>query len=455
VSLRASLRAADRTTQEATAFIHELTFEDLPSPIVKQVQRCLLDLIGVAAGGRRTAASDIACRFAVGQLNSNQKSARILFDHRTASAAGAAYAGATMIDSLDAHDGHPLTKGHTGVALLPALLAVLDAEKKYQLDGRELLVALAVGYEVAIRAGIALHASAADYHTSGAWNALGCAAIAARLLGLDRARTQEALGIAEYHGPRSSMMRCIDHPTMVKDGSGWGAFAGISAAYLAADGFTGAPAVTVEDASHRPLWSDLGECWRILELYFKPEPICRWAQPATEAARQLRVKHDIDPDSIAVVRIETFEAAVRLGTRMPTTTEQAQYAIGFPVAVMLHQGSIGPADVMDEKLRRREIIALCDKITLVQRAELTSRFPQERVAALSITLRDGRVLRSADTSARGDPTLPLSDNELEAKFGETARLDSTRQKAIARAIEALPDGVRPVCDLLDAVLAPI
>ena len=59
---------------------------------------------------------------------------------------------------------------------------------------------------------------------------------------LDDERLRHAFGIAEYHGPRSQMMRCIDFPTMVKDGSDWGAAVGVSAAYLARDGFTGAPA---------------------------------------------------------------------------------------------------------------------------------------------------------------------------------------------------------------------
>ena len=83
--------------------------------------------------------------------------ARILLDGRRASPAGAAFAGASTIDAFDAHDGHPLTKGHAGVAVLPALLAVADAEGGG--DGRDLLAALVLGYEIAIRAGIALHAS--------------------------------------------------------------------------------------------------------------------------------------------------------------------------------------------------------------------------------------------------------------------------------------------------------
>src|SRR5213075_575372 len=122
-------------------------------------------------------------------------------------------------------------------------------------------------------------------------------------------RTREALGIAEYHGPRSQMMRCIAHPTMVKDGSGWGALAGVSAAYLARDGFTGAPAVTVEDEAHAALWDELGHRWRILEQYFKPYPVCRWAQPAMEAALSLQRSESFAAADIEHIANESFAEA--------------------------------------------------------------------------------------------------------------------------------------------------
>ena len=64
----------------------------------------------------------------------------------------------------------------------------------------------------------------------------------AGVLELNPEQTAHAIGIAEYHGPRSQMMRCIDHPTMLKDGSGWGSMSGIIAGQLASNGFTGAPA---------------------------------------------------------------------------------------------------------------------------------------------------------------------------------------------------------------------
>ena len=185
----------------AVAFIHDLVFTDLPEAVVTGAERRLIDLLGVAAAGIQTNLAAIARRFAAGQMAAGERGARMLFDGRRVSPAGAAYAGASTIDSFDAHDGHALTKGHAGAAVLPALLAIAEAEGG--LDGRGFLTSFVLGYEIATRAGIALHGSVPDYHTSGAWNALGCAAVAARQLGLGAAATRHALGIAEYHGPRS------------------------------------------------------------------------------------------------------------------------------------------------------------------------------------------------------------------------------------------------------------
>ena len=161
---------------DALDFLLEASFGSLPPAVVAQTKRCLLDLIGVAAAGRQTALAAIACDFAARHLGaaSADWSARLLLDGRPASAPGAAFAGAAIIDSFDAHDGHALTKGHAGVAVFPAALAFHQLRPAP--DGRSFLADLAVGYELAIRAGIALHATAADYHTSGAWNALACAA---------------------------------------------------------------------------------------------------------------------------------------------------------------------------------------------------------------------------------------------------------------------------------------
>jgi 2-methylcitrate dehydratase PrpD len=436
------------------SFIHGLTFADLPAEAVAQAKRCLIDLIGVAASGRQTELSRIVHNFAVSQMGASIGGARLLFDGRRASIAGAAYAGASTIDSFDAHDGHRLTKGHAGVAVLPALLAFTEQAKA--MDGRAFITCLVLGYEIAIRAGMALHATARDYHTSGAWNALGCAAIGARILGLDEQATRHALGAAEYHGPRSQMMRCIDHPTMVKDGSGWGALAGVSAACLAADGFTGAPAVLIEGEAEAPFWRDLGASWETAAHYFKPYPVCRWAQPAMDATVALMERHRVDRSSIAEIEISTFAEAVRLGVRLPHTTEEAQYAIGFPVAAIVARGALGAAELSDAGLGDSSIRAMLARIRLVEEPGFSSRFPAERLAAVALTLRDGTRLCSAPTSARGDPESALADDEILRKFRQFAgALASERVAAIERCVATLDGEADVLRALNEAILAPL
>ncbi len=422
-------------------FTHELAFHDLPQPVIDQARRCLLDLIGVAASGRRTDLARIVTRVATRQFGTgNALGARILLEGCRTSAVGAAYAGASLIDSFDAHDGHVLTKGHAGVTVLPAVMAFWDAER-LSLDDREFLTAIVLGYEIATRAGISLHASACDYHTSGAWGAIAAAAIGARMLKLTVPQTREALGIAEYHGPRSQMMRCIEFPTMVKDGSGWGALTGVSAAYLAAEGFTGAPAVTVEGRMQESIWADLGQRWYILEQYFKPYPVCRWAQPAVEAVRQLMRAHRLSGTDIKAVEVLTFAEAVRLATAAPVTTEQAQYSLAFPLAAMIIRGRIGADEITGTGLTDRDILDLAGRITLIEDPEICARFPAERFAIAKLQTKDGQILRSDWVEARGGPTNPLTNEEVLTKFRDLAvPLGEGRSGAIESAVAALGTG---------------
>lgn len=451
-------RARPDTTGLVVGFVHDLTFADLPSAIVEQAQQRLLDLLGVAAGGVHTPASVVTRNHAARYFAAHTGGARMLFDGRRVSPVGAALAGGMTIDSLDGHDGYPLAKGHAGAAVLPSLLAFIDAGA--DVAGPELLTALVVGYEIALRAGIALHATAADYHSSGAWNALGCAAVGARLLRMGEVETRHALGIADYHGPRSPMMRCIDHPTMVKDGSGWGAMVGTSAALLAADGFTGAPAPLVEHADGlvRSLWEDLGTRWRTLEQYFKPYPVCRWAHPAIDAALALRRRWAIESEAaITGAEIVTFHEAVRLATRRPRTTEEAQYSLPFTVAAALTRGVVGSREVAAEALRDAAIVQLSDAITIRESAsyEALASESEEYCAQVTLRLADGRQLVEETTSRKGDPATPLTDQELIDKFHSLSRqaLGQARRDRIEAETRALAHGGGPA-KLLNDSLAP-
>lgn len=399
-----------------------------------QAKRCLLDLLGVAAAATRTPLADKARRFVLGQYPGTRP---LLFAEGSASPCGAALHGAWLIDAFDAHDGQALTKGHAGVALLPGLLSLPQAQ---EISGREWLGLLAMGYEVATRAGMALHATSPDYHTSGAWNALGVAAMAGHLLRLDVPRFHHALGIAEFYGPRSQMMRCIDSPTMLKDGSGWGALAGISAALLAEDGFTGAPALTVSAPEVAHLWADLGERWYLHEQYFKPYPVCRWAQPAVEAVRSLRDAAG-DPSQIRRIEIITFHEAKRLHTVHPCTTEEAQYSLPWAVAGALLPGGIN-VETVTTALSDATLTALAARVEIRESDTFNRRFPRERWAIARLHLADGRLLESEPREALGDPHSPLSDEALHAKFltlAEPVLGDGARRLAeVVSRLERLP-----------------
>lgn len=441
---------------DVPTFVRRLAFADLPAGVVAQARRCLLDLIGVAAAGSRTRAAQIVNDYAATQLCSSETEARTLFGGRRASPAGAAFAGATTIDSFDAHDGHVLVKGHAGVVVLPTLLAMVDSGAAC--DAREFITTLVLGYEIGTRAGISLHASAAEAHCSGSWNAIACAAIAARLLGLGDEQIRHALGIAEYFGPRGQLARVCDSPSMVKDGSGWGAHAGVTAALLARAGFTGAPALTVERDDAAACWNDLGSRWRIREQYFKAYPVCRWAQPAIEAALTLQGAGSFSADDIEEIAIETFAEAVALGAgcAIPKATDEAQYSLPHPVAAALVFGQVGAEEIELPRLADPRIRRLLAAIRVIEDAEFSRRFPAERWARVRITLKDGRTLASDPAIARGNPENPLTDHELRGKYRSLAEpvLGAARAARIEGLVDALhadPAALRPLLDdLLEA-----
>ena len=410
---------------DLAAFTRGLQFSDLPADVVKLAQQCLLDLIGVAVAGSRAPAAAMVNTYAATQMAGRDHNARLLFDGRRAGLAGAAFAGGTTIDSFDAHDGHVLTKGHAGVAVLPALLAYLDGGvcPPARANGREFLTCLVLGYEIATRAGIALHATVPDYHCSGSWSSLACAALGGRWMGFDDAQIRHALGIAEYFGPRGQMLRVCDYPTMLKDGSGWGAQVGVSAALLAREGFTGAPALTVERTDALGFWNDLGSRWRIREQYFKAYPVCRWAQPATEAVLALQRTHAFAASDVAGIRIDSFREAISLGSqcRHPATSDEAQYSLTFPVAAALVHGRIGAAEIDGAALGDARITRLIDAMTLNVDPEFSRLFPAERWARAQVTLHDGRRLVSEPARARGNPENPLTEDELRDKYRALAQ----------------------------------
>jgi len=308
---------------------------------------------------------------------------------------------------------------------------------------------MAVGYEVAYRSGLALHATTSDYHTSGAWTAVGAAAVGARLLELSGQELRHAIGIAEYHGPRSQMMRCIDHPSMLRDGVGWGSPTGVSAAYMAQLGFTGAPAITVEGQDAADFWSDLGERWEITNTHYKRYPVCRWAHPAIDAAHDLMQAHGLASTDVERVRIQTFHNATRLAGQDPHSMDEVTYGIAYPTAIMIVRGKIGIPEVSPAILADPEVRRISLATELVETEHYNKISVRERWADVTFYLGDGRQLRSQPRKPKGDPDDPLSDAEIAEKYHRFATpvIGAERAASIEAAVSGL-DAERATMDWL-------
>jgi 2-methylcitrate dehydratase PrpD len=442
-------------------FVLETNYEDLPADVLAIIKRSVLDTFGVAIVGSTTEISNIVSTYALRHwcAGSDGPTARVMFKGSSLSPEGAAFVGAFSIDSIDGHDGYSPAKGHAGSAILPALLAFCEDRKASgnPVSGREFLAAMAVGYEVSYRAGLALHATTPDYHTSGAWTAVGVAAMGARLLGLSGEQLRHAIGIAEYHGPRSQMMRCIDHPSMLRDGVGWGAPTGVSAAYMAQAGFTGAPAITVEQQDAAEYWQDLGDDWKIYHTNYKRYPVCRWAHPAIDAAMDLMSDNKLSSQDVERVRIQTFHNATRLAGHDPKTVDEITYAIAFPTATMIARGKIGIPELSPEILDDAEVHRISMATELVETEYFNKISVGERWGDVTLYLKDGRELQSPPRKPKGDQhDDPLSEEEIIGKFHAFADpvIGASRANALKLAIDCM-DGEDANINWLDElVFAP-
>jgi 2-methylcitrate dehydratase PrpD len=191
-----------------------------------------------------------------------------------------------------------------------------------------------------------------------------------------------------------------------------------------------------------------------MEHYTKPYPVCRWAHPAVDAALALR--QGLRQPSAALVErveVETFAPAVRLATRLPATTEEAQYSLPFCVAAALVHGRLGVSEIDGMGLRDGEVARLSTSMTIWERPSYSERFPEQRCAQVTLVLRDGHHVVTEIASAKGDPSDPLSAAELDEKYRSLTEpaLGRDGSDRVRAAVSALGAADSTVGRLLDAV----
>jgi 2-methylcitrate dehydratase PrpD len=426
------------------AWIADLRWDHLPEPVRRQARRCLKDIVATAAGSLALPAAPGIERLVAAQFGAGP--APMLFRGPRTTLAGAAFGNALRIDGLDCHDGFRPNKGHAGATVVPVLLA---AAALRTVSGAELLAALVAGYEVALRAGLALHATYAPaYHGSGAWAALGAAAAGACVLGMPADEIDAVLGAAEYHGPMAPILRCTVHPSIVKDGAGAGALSAAMALAMHAQGLRGLPSLFTFEPDGREQAATFGTDWLILEQYFKLYPTCRWTHAPVEGVVKLRAEHGFGPSDVERVEVESFAETATLMTFPPADSDGAQYCLPWAVAAVLVDGVLGLDQVLPGRLGDPAIEDMGRRVVFRQADDLQARFPAECLARVRVVLKDGRTLEGSTLGARGDHTDPASEREMDEKYARLA--ERTLGRAAARKLGEVLDTLerRPAADLL-------
>lgn len=315
---------------------------------------------------------------------------------------GAAIAMGHASNSFDVDDGYNMIKGHPGTSFIGGMLA---AAVEKNISYREFLTTLIVCYEVTIRWALAMQKHYGFLHSTGAYGAFGTALGIGRVYCLDEKQLNNALSIADFHAPMVPVMRAVEYPSMNKDGVPFGALVGTMAVLETLSGSTGKTHI-LELPEYEAYLASLGEKYYVKDLYFKPFTCCRWAHQPILACQNLMKLHSFTHNDVVSVRINTFAAAAKLSKIRPSDTDEAQYNIAFPVASVLVHGDVGYIQVRNEALQDPDVLGMMEKLSFVVDPEMEKRFPEERLAWVEITLKDGRAIQSEVYAAPGEHTDP-------------------------------------------------
>ncbi len=405
---------------------HKLTFSDLSSETVHEVRRRILDSIGTALGAWTSRPAQVTRKIALGV--SHPGGASVLGTRHRTTPDLATFTNGALVRYLDFNDTYLSKEPAHPSDNIPAALAVGQALGR---GGKDIVTAIALAYEVQCRL-----CDAASLRKHG-WDhvyygALSSALAAAKLYGLSTEQMVHTLGLA-------GVCNFATRQTRTGQISDWKACAfsnaarnGVFAAALAREGLTGPNEIfegpkglfKMVTGPFEPAWARGADDWMIRKTYIKYWPAEYHSQSAIDAALQLRPQVG-DAGKIQSILIESFEAAVSIiGSEpekwRPTSRETADHSMGYCVAVALLDGDVTRASFKDEKIRDPRVLALLDKIRIVETDECNAGYPDGIPNRLIITLADGRKVEKYVKYPRGHAGNPMTDDEVVAKFRKLA-----------------------------------
>ncbi|HXS07042.1 MAG TPA: MmgE/PrpD family protein [Rhizomicrobium sp.] len=443
-------KSASRILAEKLAHVQ---FSDFPGATIHKAKLHILDTLGAAlAGASSPEARAVWQALALKDDAGRSATWGCQFDlnPRAASFINGVAAHALELDDSGGCD-------HSGAVVVPAALAILP-QLAEGVTGRQLLIAILMGYEVGRRVleavgGYETH-NGAGWHSTGTCGVFGAAAAAGLLLNLDARQMEQALGIAcSFAGGTWGFIH--DGSQTKKLHPGQAAAGGVTAALLAANGFTGPAKIFDPEAwgsffkTFAPRGADpdrliegFGEAWRLDRCSIKPYATCRGTHSAIDAVRLLLSKHQLKATDITAVQAEMsgFQFGMCGGSAIGSRAE-AQMSLPYALAAQLHFGKVGAAEMEESARSSPQIRDWLNRIT----ARIDARMRDEDEPLITLVTGDGRQYSATVPFPYGGPANPLPDDQLIAKFFDLGglALPPARLEAIKNAIITL-DGVSDV-----------
>ena len=441
--------------QALARFAATLRFEDIPAPVLRRTEDLFLDWLGSALAGKGARPVESIARF-MESMGPHDGPSEILIHRRGSSPLVAAAINAAASHFAEQDDVHNGSVFHPAAVVFPPALAVAQS---LGLKGRDLLRASVVGYEVGIRVGEFLGRSHYRvFHTTGTAGTIAAAAAVGSLLGLTPAQMQHAFGSAgtQSAGLWEFLRDAADSKQLH---TAHAAAAGLTAAYLAQDGFTGAHRIfdgargmaagMSSDADPARLADGLGSRWALSETSFKFHASCRHTHPAADALQQLMREHQLKPDAVQRVSAQVHQGAIDvLGpVTDPQTVHQGKFSMGTVLGLIATRGHAGLAE-FDADYRADAVVAFRDKVQMVLDPEVDAAYPAHWIGKVLVQTTDGRSFSSRVDEPKGDPGNTLSRAEIEAKAVRLAAYQGGASEAEMRGV------IERVWALADAATLP-
>jgi len=449
-------------TREIAEFIAKSRWEDVPRRAVAEAKRAILDTVGVTLAGSAEPPARIIQK--VLEAEDGAPLATVLGTRLRTGGVWAALANGTAGHALDFDDTNFTMMGHPSI---PVLAAALAAGELALVDGRALLHAFLLGFEVETALGEVVNPAQYErgFHATGTLGTLGAAAAAAKLLGLDPSETRHALAIA---ASQASGLK-ENFGTMTKPfHAGHAARSGLLSALLAREGFT-ASAVAIEGpqgylkvlesetADPTAALGRLGAPWKILSsgVAVKPYPSCACTHSIIDAVLELRETHGLRPEAVREITIGVTAMVPKILIHHdPRTGLEGKFSAEFCAAAALVDGRVGIATFTDAKSADPRIRGAMGKVALVVDPSIPGDLEHHMWTRVTVTLADGRRFEIPPREVRGHPAVPLSREELRAKFLDCAgvALSTDRAETVAEMLETLEEC--PDLRSLTAILRP-